>query len=88
LLLQPVASPFLAAVGIIVCIVIIISLQAVATRSYISEMKLWQSFLLGVSFLTLVGYFVTQIYELVFLGLALFIFVTVMQLIMKAKPSQ
>jgi len=88
LLLQPVASPFLAAVGIIVCIVIIISLQAVATRSYISEMKLWQSFLLGVSFLTLVGYFVTQIYELMFLGLALFIFVTVMQLIMKAKPSQ
>jgi TRAP transporter 4TM/12TM fusion protein len=88
LLLQPVASPFLAAVGIIVCIVIIISLQAVATKSYISEMKLWQSFLLGVSFLTLVGYFVTQIYELMFLGLALFIFVTVMQLIMKAKPSQ
>jgi TRAP transporter 4TM/12TM fusion protein len=88
LLLQPVPSPFLAALGIIVCIVIIISLQAVATKSYISEMKLWQSFLLGVSFLTLVGYFVTQIYELMFLGLALFIFVTVMQLIMKAKPSQ
>jgi len=88
LLLQPASSPFLAALGLIVCIVIVISLQAVITNSYISKMKLWQSFLLGISFLTLVGYFITQIYGLVFLGLALFIFVTVMQLITKAKLSQ
>lgn len=87
LLLQPVSSPFLAALGFLACIAIVISIQAVITKSYISEMNIWKSFLLGASLLTLVGYFITQIYILVFLGLALFIFVTVLQLKVKRKPS-
>jgi TRAP transporter 4TM/12TM fusion protein len=88
LLLQSAPSPLLAALGIIASLGIIVALQAVVTNSYISKMNLWKSVVIGLSFLTLVAYFITQINILLVVGIALVLFITVVQLIVRRKLSQ
>jgi TRAP transporter 4TM/12TM fusion protein len=84
LLLEPTPSPLRAVLGIIACLALLVSIQVLIVNYYIIAIKLWERTLSGISLLAFLGYFVTENYIFFIVGLALFIFIGVRQLMMKA----
>lgn len=86
LLLEPIASSLRAVLGLIACLGLLVSLQVLIVNYYITVINLWERALSGISLLALLGYFVTENYIFLFIGLTLFIFISVKQLMMRRPP--
>jgi TRAP transporter 4TM/12TM fusion protein len=88
LILEPTASTLRAVLGVIACLGLLVSIEILLVNYYILPIKLWERALYGISSLALLGYFVTENYGFLIVGLGLIIFVSVRQFVNKGQPSK
>jgi len=85
LILEPVDSLLLAIIGVIACLVILISLQALLVGYYLTNISLWEKILLGTSVLALIGYFISNNFLFAIVGLGLFVIITIRQFMRRGR---
>jgi TRAP-type uncharacterized transport system fused permease subunit len=88
LILEPGQSPLQAVLGVIACLGLLVSIEILIVNYYIIPVRLWERALCGISSLALLGYFVTENYTFLIVGLGLIIFVSGRQFVKKGQPSK
>jgi len=85
LLLLPETSAILAVTKLIACLLLLVTLEVSIVNCYIRPLKPWERGLFVICAVAIIGYLVTHNALLIIVGLALFIFLTVAQLVERRR---